>query len=286
MTHPQIAAFAREADENDPPVRILEGQKTLLSRTMHGMGFDAIHDEIVVNSPIAQAILIFSGAASGEEAPLRYIQGPKTQILGMGYSALSTVTPDPHNDEIFLPVATGGYRGRGTGGEPGVLVFDRLADGDVAPKRILRGPNTGITGGNQLAIDHMADLLIAKSRGSIMIFDRDAEGDTAPLRVIGGPNSMVGGGQTITYPEKGWIITGTTDRNRDGGYGVWHVTDDGDVPPRWVIPVQSIVRAANDHAAQGRQNVGVAIIPQAKELWVTSSQSNRVLVFSFPELFE
>ena len=43
---------------------------------MHGMGFDAIHDEIVVNSPLAQAILTFRGGADGEEAPIRTIQGP------------------------------------------------------------------------------------------------------------------------------------------------------------------------------------------------------------------
>ena len=90
MTHPQIAAFARLAKENQPPVRTLEGQKTLLSRTMHGFSYDPIHDEIVVNSPLSQAILVFRGGANGEEAPLRIIQGPKTGILGMGYAALST----------------------------------------------------------------------------------------------------------------------------------------------------------------------------------------------------
>ncbi|HYR44880.1 MAG TPA: hypothetical protein VER98_17745, partial [Terriglobia bacterium] len=115
VTHPQIAAFSRTAKENQPPVRTLEGQKTLLSRTMHGFSFDPIHDELVVNSPLAQAILTFRGSANGEEAPIRVIQGPKTKILGMGYAALSTVTADPDHNEIFLPVGSGGYRGAGTG---------------------------------------------------------------------------------------------------------------------------------------------------------------------------
>jgi hypothetical protein len=156
VTHPQIAAFARVAKENDPPVRALEGHKTLLSRTMHGMGFDPIHDEIVVNSPLAQAILVFRGAADGEEAPIRVIQGPKTRILGVGYGALSTVTPDPHNNEIFIPIGSGGYRERGNGGPEGILVFDRLANGDVPPKRFISGPDTLITGANsQVGIDHI-----------------------------------------------------------------------------------------------------------------------------------
>ena len=242
---------------------------------MHGMGFDPIHDEIVVNSPLAQAILVFRGGADGEEAPIRVIQGPKTKIVGMGYSALSTVTPDPHGNEIFLPIGTGGYRERGAHQE-GILVFDRMANGDVPPKRFLLGAS------GQVGIDHIANVIIAKGGGGMMIFDRKADGNDKPLRVIRGPNSMVGGGQITTYPEKGWIITGT----RGGGYGVWHVNDNGDVPPRWNIPVQDIVTRIDDHPARGQQNVGVAIIPRTKEIMIASSQSNRVVVFSFPELFQ
>ena len=69
MNHPQIAVFARLAKENTPPIRAIEGQKTKISRTMHGFGYDAIHDEIVVTSPLTQAILTFRGAADGEEPP-------------------------------------------------------------------------------------------------------------------------------------------------------------------------------------------------------------------------
>src|ERR1700681_1206055 len=98
--HPQIAAFARLAGANTPPVRVLEGQKTLISRTMHGFAYDPIHDEIVVTSPLAQAILTFRGGATGEEAPIRVIQGTRTEILGDAYSALDKVSVDGVNDEI------------------------------------------------------------------------------------------------------------------------------------------------------------------------------------------
>jgi hypothetical protein len=275
VTHPQVAIFNRTAKENEPPVRTLEGHKTLLSRTMHGMGFDAVHDELVVNSPLAQAVLTFAGSASGEDEPLRVIQGPKTQIVGTGYGALSTVTPDGHGNEIFLPVNDGGYRGQGAH-TPGILVFDRMANRDVAHKRKLQGAS------GQLGIDHIANVMITKGGGGMFIFDRKAKDNDKPLRTIRGPNTAVGGGQIITYPEKGWIITGS----RDGGYAVWHVNDDGDVPPRWNIPVKAIVTRMDDHPARGEQNVGVALVPHAKELFVASSQSNRVVVFSFPELFQ
>src|SRR6516165_9010888 len=133
--HPQIAAFARLAGENTPPVRALEGQKTLISRTMHGFMYDPIHDEIVVMSPLAQAILVFKGDANGEQPPVRFIQGSHTQIQGTAYGANAIVTVDPVNNEIYVPSLPNH-----------MLVFDRAASGDAAPKRVLNGGAIGIDG--------------------------------------------------------------------------------------------------------------------------------------------
>src|SRR3989454_4003783 len=180
----------------------------MLSRTMHDIRYNSVDDEILVPNPFSNAILTFRGGADGEEAPIRVIQGPNTKIVGTGYGALSTVTPDPEGNEIFLPIGNGGYQ-RGGPHQEGILVFDRLANGDVPPKRFLIGPS------GQVGIDPVANVLIVKSGGGMMIFDRKANGMDKPLRVIRGPNSMVGGGQITTYPEKGWIITGT--RNGGGG---------------------------------------------------------------------
>ena len=84
MNHPQIAVFARSATENTPYLRSIEGQKSLLGRTMHDIAFDGIHDEIVVTSPLAQAILTFRGAANGEEAPIRIHSGRQDADQGRG----------------------------------------------------------------------------------------------------------------------------------------------------------------------------------------------------------
>jgi len=275
VTHPQIAAFARVAKENEPPVRTIEGHKTLISRTMHGFSYDPIHDEIVVNSPLSQAILTFRGDANGEQPPIRVIQGPKTRILGADTGALNTVTADPDHNEIFLPVGTG-LRGRGTGGVQGVYVFDRLANGDVAPKRVLAGPDTLINSATpQVAIDSMRNLLIVKSGGALLIFNREADGNTKPLRVIKGPKTGgFGGGQIAVYPEKGWILTNARD-----DWAVWNVNDNGDVAPRWRIPVKELTGG-------GRQNAGIAVIPKYKEIMIASSQMNKVVTFYFPEMFE
>ena len=80
MAHPQIAAFARLADGATEAVRKIEGQKAGLGRTMHSIIYDPLHDEISVPQDFACAILTFRGGATGEEPPIRILQGPKTQL--------------------------------------------------------------------------------------------------------------------------------------------------------------------------------------------------------------
>ncbi len=267
MAHAQIAFFARLAKENTQPNRLLAGQNTLMSRTMHDIRYDPVHDEFIVNNPFAYAVLVFRGGASGEEAPIRVIQGPKTMLGGSSRLELDYI-----NDEILVP----------EGGQ--VLVFDRLANGDVAPKRILNG--TGRSGG--IAVDTVHDLMIVgsggtnRNPGSIRIFNRTASGDTPPLRVIGGPRSgIIRALQLQVYPPSGYIAvtqpgeTGTFD---PGGtfVGFWHTSDDGDVPPRYRLsgPMSTLIKPR-----------GVALIPQHKEVLVADMSLNSVLVYYFPEIF-
>ena len=154
MNQPQIAVFARSAKENTPPLRAIEGQKSLLGRTMHDIAFDGIHDEIVVTSPLTQAILSFRGAASGEEPPLRIIQGDKTQIKGVG--ATGKVSIDPVHNEIYL--ATPGSDNSG---------LQPPGQGNVAPKRVLGGPDTQLSLGTQNTNDYTADSKSGPDGGNV-----------------------------------------------------------------------------------------------------------------------
>ena len=54
----------------------------MLSRTMHDIRYNAVDDEILVPNPFSNAILIFRGGANGQEAPIRIIQGPNTELNG------------------------------------------------------------------------------------------------------------------------------------------------------------------------------------------------------------
>jgi len=81
VTQPRIAVFARLANGQAAPARIISGQNTRLGRTIHGLAYNPIRDEIVVPNALADAVLVFRADASGSERPVRVIQGPHTRLV-------------------------------------------------------------------------------------------------------------------------------------------------------------------------------------------------------------
>jgi hypothetical protein len=258
VNHPQIAAFTRLAKENTKPTRKLEGQRTQLGRTMHDLAYDKIHDEIVVTSPFAQAILTFRGGAEGQEPPLRVIQGPRTRIvLERG---LDKVAIDPVNNEILVGTSLNQ-----------ILVFPREANGDVAPIRILEGPDTQVGARPTIRVDPMNNLMFVGGEGGparMLIFDRTASGNTKPRAEIRGPSA---GNQFEVY--NNLIIT----VGRDCIYG-WSIHDTGtDVRPLWRIPTPLGPRAAQ---------TGIVLDPLHKEAIIATGAGNEIRTFYVPEIFD
>ena len=143
----------------------------------------------------------------------------------------------------------------------------------MAPKRVLSGPDTQIRNVAAVAADPVHNRLIVNSGSALLIFDRTASGNTKPLAVIQGPKSGVANISSFqVYPQKGWIIGGGSD----GSICAWSINDKGNVPPRWKIPVQQITGVAPS---------GIALNPAHKEVIVTSGNRNRVMTFSWPEVF-
>ena len=279
MAHPQIAAFARLANGGTPATRKIEGQKTLLGRTMHGIAYDEIHDEIVVPTPFAQSILTFRGAAQGEEPPIRVLQGPLT---GLRYP--DKVAIDPVHNEIFVPEYPGA---------PGaVFVFSREASGDVAPIRVLQGPDALRTAA-YVTVDPVNNLLLvtgisAAGEEGVLIFDRTAQGNTKPLRVIHGPRTQItGDSKIVAYPPRGYFLTGARigggsavlgGRDPEAGksfVGVWSIHDNGDVPPRWMIGGGVLYDIFG----------GMTLDPKHKTVIMGDKRSNAIFTYSFPEIF-
>lgn len=234
---------------------------------MHGIGYDEIHDEIVVPQAFSQAVLTFRGGASGEEPPIRVIQGSLTQLKAPDRMAI-----DPVHNEIFI--VEQGY----------ILVFPREANGNVAPIRRLEGPDTGIAGFSFVAVDPIHDVLIHGGGGKLRIFDRTANGNVKPKAIIGGPHSGFDGpnGAIAVHAPTGMIIaasrvsgeSGSQQLNNVGEVAVFSIHDRGDVRPRWTI-------------GRGFLKVprGVALDPQGKNLIVSDKVGNRIVTFSLPEVF-
>ena len=269
MAHPQIAAYARLADGNASAKRAIAGQKTLLSRTAHGIAYDEIRDRFMIPSFYGQAILVFKGGSEGEVAPVQVIQGPLTELV-----APDRLAYDSLHNEIYIP----------QGDE--VLVFDGSANGNVAPIRILKGPDTDMKAGN-VAIDPVNNLMVVggmqrKGDGQLQVFNRADNGNVKPMRTIRGPNTQLNYlfGPFAVHPPTGAIVAGirTYDELASDNcfVGVWNLHDEGDVPPRWRIGgPQGILRQVR----------GVALDPAHKTLIVSDKRINGVLTFYFPEMF-
>ena len=281
MTYPQIAAFARLANGNVAPVRNIAGQSTKLVRDSHDIYYDEGNDEIVVASAFAQAIMYYKGGANGDEPPVRTIQGPHTQIQMPGYG----VYVDAVHNETYL------MEGRDRPGEEYILVFPHDAKGDVAPIRVIKGPDTMLKDARSIAVDPIHNVIAVASRNGMLIFDRMANGNVKPRNVIKGP----GNNNFRLLASKGYIIAGGGGAEDGGGGGrrgedagnaeaqpagrpairVWSINDDGRVPP--LFEIRSPVAAGP--LGGGR----VALNPKDKEVIVGGGQS--VSIFSFPELF-
>lgn len=217
---------------------------------MHGIAYDEVQDLVVVPAQLSQSILTFRGDASGEQRPLRVIQGPRTEIR-----RADRVAVDPLRKEIFV----------GDGEQ--VLVFPTDANGDVPPIRAIRGPDTQLddAGGPAIAVDPVNKLLVVAARG-ILIFDSTASGNVKPLRVITGGGAGAG---RLAGVHNGLVFAGSR-----GAVGVWSLNDNGPALPRFRIGANELLEMR-----------GVAIDAKNKSVIITDKELNSVLTYYVPEVF-
>ena len=291
--------FARAANGNVAPKRVIEGQATNLSRTMHGIAYDNLHDEVVIPVALGGAVLVFKADASGEVPPLRIIQGTRTRLVRP-----HTVAVDPVNNEILTADPS----------SRAIFVFDRMSNGNVSPKRVISGEKTGLLDIVGLDVDPIRNVIVASSRKGngdkvgIFVFDRLANGDVAPKQFIGGPNSKLAHFRQVAIdPGTGNIFLAqqntrmkqmeayVLDKPREGfkakeddddddsdagrldqlGFiAVYAPDDDGDIPPRAIIKGPGIRLAGA---------AGVALNPKKKEIITVGG--NGFQTFLLPEFF-
>ena len=202
--------------------------------------------------------------------------GPRTQLWDPDFVGVDGV----HN-EIYV---TSGER---------VLVFNQQANGDVAPLRIIEGPDTRlgrmrgapqVVPGGELMVVSAGPIPGKSSNRALLIFNRTANGNVKPLRAIEG----VGSDDFVISP-KGWILIGGSANQGARGGGeqgqesgepngvirIWSVNDNGNVPPRWIV--------GGPRTKMNGDNL--ALNPNAKEVIVHKGDQNGMAGYSLPEIF-
>ena len=228
-----VVTFAKAAKTEDAPIRLLQGEHTLLADP-HGIALDAKNDLIFVvnhgsvhqvqagkptlersfgggdgkaNWPLGfghaipgsgknlpPSITVYSRGASGDAAPVRVIQGPKSQM-----NWPTGIAHDPRANEIYVANDMG----------DSILVFPASASGDAAPIRVIKGPKTLIKNPTGVFVDGAHGELWVANFGNhtAAAYRLGADGDTAPLRVIRSappdkPTLSIGNPHPVAYDGK------------------------------------------------------------------------------------
>lgn len=216
-----VLYYRREAQGLEPPLRVIQGPKTKLADP-RGIFLDDVNAETVVSndgswreSPPSSyvfedtdsapkfalgghfeepSIHTYATTAAGDVAPLRSIQGAKTQLdWPMG------VFVDTEHNEIAVA----------NDGNNSILIFRRSDSGNVAPVRVIQGQKTGINRPMGVAIDNKHEEIWVANFGehTAAVFARTATGDVAPKRIVRNApagSSVCGFGhpQSIAYDSK------------------------------------------------------------------------------------
>ena len=204
---PQVAVYRKSASGEEKPVRVLRGERTRLADA-HGIAIDPRNKLLFVNNwgsfttegtvsggrSNSASINVYAMDAQGDTAPLRVIQGPKTQLNWPGTMAL-----DPNTGDLYVANDNG----------QSLLVFRSTDNGDVAPTRVIAGNRTGLSYPVGLTIDTKNRELWAVNLGnsSATVYPLDANGNVAPLRKIrSAPSNKVslrfGKTSTVAYDTK------------------------------------------------------------------------------------
>ncbi len=221
---PYIIFYDKQAKDNDQPKRIIRGNKTELADA-HGLSLDSKNGWIFVANYgnaasyreqaasgrqasdggggsripgsgrfVPPSITIYPIDGEGDIAPLRKIEGPRTQFNWPAH--------------IFVDEEHGDLYVANDGGDS-ILVFKVTDNGDVAPTRFIKGPRTQIKNPTGISVDTKNDEIVVANMGNhrATVFPRTANGDVPPKRVIRSapadqPALQIGNPGAVAYDTK------------------------------------------------------------------------------------
>jgi DNA-binding beta-propeller fold protein YncE len=198
-SHDSMVVFSRTASGNVAPDRDLA-----IPHGGFGIAVDEQNQELFLTIQHDAAVVVFRKTASGEETPIRLLQGDRTRVANPHGIAL-----DPRSGLIYIAnqgsvasragaadankplLRDAAIPGSGRILPPAITVHSRTAAGDTPPLRVITGPKTRMNWPTAVAlIPERAELYVSNDAAdSILVFDSGAEGDVAPKRVLAGPRT-------------------------------------------------------------------------------------------------
>jgi len=187
-TTDMLVIFPRNAAGDIPPARTLK-----TPHGTYGIAVDEGKQEMYLTVEHQNSIVVYRKLAQGDEKPLRTIQGGGTQMEDPHGIAL-----DIKNQWLFV-ANHGNARVRGADGTygrfdpPSITVYPLQSSGEVAPLRVIEGPNTQLNWPASLFMDEeRGELYVANdANDSILVFRATDSGNAAPLRVVRGPKTQI-----------------------------------------------------------------------------------------------
>jgi DNA-binding beta-propeller fold protein YncE len=194
-----ILTFRGGANGQEAPIRVIQGPRTHLENP-GTLEIDEVNDEILV--PQRDDVLVFPLTANGDVAPLRILHAGRKNGWTTARPSGGIAVDPVHNvlvivgtilkDEKVWETPYGNNR-------ESLLIFDRLAEGDTKPLRVIRGPNTGMhtirqieiqPKGGWIVISQMTDGEIAEPEGTFVgVWSIHDDGDIPPRWKIDGKPS-------------------------------------------------------------------------------------------------
>lgn len=232
-----MTIFSREAKGNVPPTRELA-----TPHRSYGIAVDERAEELFMTVQDSPSVYVYRKYAQGTEKPLRILKGNKTQLADAHGIALDTkngwMFVANHGNAASYGEGSNPQRrlpGSGKFQAPSITVYPLKAEGDVAPIRVIQGPDTQFNWPAHLALDEQnGDLYVANDGGhSVLVFKVTDNGNVAPNRVLKGPKTLLKSPTGVFVDLKNDEIVVANMGNHMAT--VYPRTANGDVAPRRVI---------------------------------------------------
>ena len=205
---PAVVVYPKQANGNQVPLRILEGDKTQLAE-VHGLALDTKN----------QLMYVVNQGPTSSNTP----DGGWERDLKPGASTVEW-TNDDMRWKYLVP-------GSGRVMPPSITVYALKASGDTAPVRVIQGPLTQLDWPVHISLDaDRQELYVANSvADDILVFRATDNGNVAPIRIIKGPHSGISKPHGVFADAKNGELVVANFGNHSST--VYKLDANGDAPP-------------------------------------------------------